>query len=116
MDKENLDAVVARLDERSINQMKVIQGIANTCSKLEVSIDGLSESYQRIGPMDTQLLSLDKSLSTLWNKFDDHIKSHQEESISEKKEGRKFVLELAKLMIGALFGLLLAKLGVHLPS
>ncbi|HXA48066.1 MAG TPA: hypothetical protein VNW52_10590 [Burkholderiaceae bacterium] len=103
-----IEIAFARLDERFQSFEKAFGQMVEDQRSLTISYQKLVESNQRISVLENDAITLEKSLDTLWAKFDAHVASHN------KFTGNLF-FEILKLALAVVIGGIAGHYGIRLP-
>jgi hypothetical protein len=108
MANEAIEVTVARLDERFRGFQDAFGQMVEDQRRLTDSYEKLVESNQRIGLVELDLVNLKSSNHELWLKFDAMAAAHA-------KVTGHVLYDVLKLTFAVLGGMVMSKLGFHLP-
>lgn len=106
---EDLQVIVARLDERLQSMQCAISQLADNQKHLTLAIDKMTETAQRLNHLENELAEFKvetrDSLASIRTELSEH-RARREETKSHA------LFEIAKLIGAGLVGVILAKMGV----
>ncbi len=112
MPEENLEVIVARLDERFKSMQDIIMQMASDQRTL-------TESYQELVKNSQRLVLIEKSIEIVQKdveRLDRRLTSSEKDIIDNNKEDSKtfrgYIFEGVRLVVVILITLILAKLGI----